>query len=203
MKYLRKEQGEVDDWKTIQDEICFIQKNLDRTLIWEALRQHIASLKSRITNDDLKLLLETLSLRTLCEISDTAFEVWAILKLTNGNIYKWYSRRTHPKDHAEEDVIKQALSAWETKLTIAWATLVSSLEGCFPRATIWRIPCAELVTKYKIERFVMADREDATYVEKCYGMSHMQGHWVDVCYYPIAQWIHSSGKTIKKSSAAA
>ncbi len=142
-------------------------------------------------------LLETLSLRTHCIASNTAYEVWAILSLKNGNIYMGYSRKTWPKEHAEEEVFSEALRQGETMETISWATLYSSLEPCNPRATDGKIACALLSVKYDIERVVIADREDATLVEKCLWVSHLLEHGIIVDYYPIAQGIHSKWK-IKK-----
>ena len=171
-------------------EIHFIRRNLNRSLAWVEMKQHIHDLQEQVSDWDLKFLLETLSLRTQCIADGSAFEVGAILKLAHGKIYSWFSRQTWPKEHAEEEVFHQAIDEGED---VTGAILYSSLEPCFPRASK-KLCCAQLVTQYKLSKVFIADREDTTFVEKCLGTSHIETHWIPVVYYPIAHWIHSQNK---------
>lgn len=143
-------------------ETRFIKNFLKTDSIGDDFRKHIADLQKTIQNEDLKFLLETLSLRTQCIVKETAFEVGAILKLKNGKIYTGYSRENGTNYHAEEVAIRKAEAAWETKETIAWATIYSSLEPCTKRDTspVW---CTALIIEYDIAKIVIAEMEDTSF----------------------------------------
>lgn len=148
-------------------------------------------------------LLQSLSLRTQSIAKDTAYEVGAILEITDKTtweirIYTWYSRELDLDHHAEKTVIQKALDAGETRETIKWSRLYSSLEPCTERNTKTETPCTNIAIDYEVGEVIIAEMEDATF-QDCKWRELLEAEWITLKHYPIVpSGFHSRGKNIHK-----
>ncbi|WP_028647269.1 deaminase [Nocardiopsis sp. CNT312] len=105
-----------------------------------------------------------------CPPSDTAFSVGAVVVARDGTVLaEGYSRRDHPRDHAEEAALRQ-VDPDDPRL--GGATVYSSLEPCSARASR-PVPCAELLLSTPVPRVVFAWREPALFVD-CDGAERLR-----------------------------
>ena len=105
---------------------------------------------------DRNWLAAAIELSRRCPLSDSAFSVGAVVVDPSGLVIATgYSREGDPHEHAEEVALAKARAAG---VSVAGATLYSSLEPCLRRASR-PVPCAELVAAGGIRRVVIAWRE--------------------------------------------
>ena len=107
-------------------------------------------------HSDAGWLAETIELSKRCTATNSAFCVGAIVVSGSGQmIAQGYSRRSDPRDHAEEGALADAAC---TGADLTGATLYTSLEPCLRRVSR-PVPCAELILRSGIRRVVFAWRE--------------------------------------------
>lgn len=107
-------------------------------------------------DSDADWLAKAIELSKCCPVTDSAFYVGAIVVSGSGQmIAQGYSRRSDPKDHAEEAALADAASAGAD---LTGATVYTSLEPCLRRVSR-PVPCAELILRSGIRRVVYAWRE--------------------------------------------
>jgi len=118
---------------------------------------------------------KTIELSKKCPKSKTAYSVGAILVTAEGKIFSGYSRKTDPKNHAEEEVILKALKDGSK---IENATLYSSMEPCSKRKSKNK-SCLELIIENKIKKVVFAASEPKDFVD-CEGEKVLKNAGVKV-----------------------
>lgn len=125
-------------------------------------------------HSDADWLAEAIELSKRCTPTYAAFCVGAILVSACGQVIaQGYSRRSDPKDHAEESALADAASA---RADLAGATLYTSLEPCLRRMSR-PVPCAELILRSGVRRVVFAWREPPIF-QPGGGMAWLEEHGV-------------------------
>lgn len=125
--------------------------------------------------EDVLLLRQAIEQSRLCLPCSTAYSVGAVLKTVSGNTYAGYTHQSGPANHAEEEVIAQALNAGDN---LSGATIYSSMEPCSKRASK-PLSCSELIVQYGIARVVYAYAEPECFVH-CTGTEFMRRNNIEV-----------------------
>ncbi len=108
--------------------------------------------------DDLHWLARAIELSRLCEPSETAFSVGAVLLDASGRqVAGGYSREGGQRRHAEETALRKAA---EQGADVAGGTVYSTMEPCGERVS-GAVPCAELIRRGRLRRvvYILAEPE--------------------------------------------
>jgi diaminohydroxyphosphoribosylaminopyrimidine deaminase/5-amino-6-(5-phosphoribosylamino)uracil reductase len=112
-----------------------------------------------MTDDaDLRWLADAIDISNLCEPSDPAFAVGAIVVDAHGaEVSRGYSREGGQRHHAEEIALRKAD---DLHAVVAGGTIYSTLEPCGARRS-GAVPCVELIRQRGIRRvvYILAEPE--------------------------------------------
>jgi diaminohydroxyphosphoribosylaminopyrimidine deaminase/5-amino-6-(5-phosphoribosylamino)uracil reductase len=138
--------------------------------------------------DDRRWLAYAVELARRCPPSVTAFSVGAVILAGDPGVTgdgsvlaTGYSREEEPHDHAEEVALRR-IGAGRPPVSLATATLYSSLEPCSARASRPRT-CTELILAAGVGRVVFAWREPSVFVD-CRGAQMLAAAGVEVVELP-------------------
>lgn len=143
--------------------------------IWNMVVYHYAK------DVDCFYLYESVKISRQCPRSDTAFSVWVIIITADWQEFSGYSRETWELNHAEEEALYKAISAWASLLG---ATMYSSLEPCSIRSSK-PFSCSQIIIEHWFKKVVFGEYEWIEFVENCTGAEDMKLSGIEVLYIPI------------------
>lgn len=125
---------------------------------------------------DKQYLMEAIEQSRLCKPQAGNYSVGAVL-VTDERIFHGYTHQSAPNNHAEEEVIAQAL---EAGVSMHGATIYSSIEPCSTRKSKPR-SCSQLIIDHGIARVVYALAEPTLFVN-CNGTDMLREAGIEVDY---------------------